>query len=70
MKPLAGPTAEEALRYAGQLPLDARLVEPHDPPTAYLYNWHSRLACLLDEVLGRFRITLYIDLFEAYPVFF
>ncbi len=70
MRRLAGPTAEEALRYAGQLSLDARLVETDDPAAADLYNWHTHLARLLDEILGRFRIILYIDLFEAHPVFF
>jgi hypothetical protein len=54
---------------ASQLPLDARLVETNDPPTAYPYDWHSHLPRLLDEILGCFRISLYIDLFEAHPVF-
>jgi hypothetical protein len=57
------------LRSAGQLALNDEPVEPDNPFTSYLYDRYPRLAGLLNQVLGRFRITLYIDLLEAHPIF-
>src|SRR5829696_8396391 len=52
-----------------QLAFDARLIKTYDPLTTYFYDRYSHLAGLLDKILARFWIALYIDLLEAHPVF-
>src|ERR687894_63218 len=70
---LAGSTlwAAQLLRgLAGQLLIDAPLVEADDPAAADLYHGHTRLPRLAHDVAGCLLITFDIDLLERNSLFF
>src|SRR5918997_11490 len=69
---LAGSTlwAAQLLRgLAGQLLIDAPLVEADDPAAADLYHGHTRLPRLAHYVPCRVRVALYVDLLERHTLF-
>jgi hypothetical protein len=65
------PVVHWALRsLAGQLLVDALLIEAHDPAAADLDHRHPRLPRLANDVPRCIRVALYVDLLERNPALF